>query len=120
MKIAAFAVLAALAAAPAGAQTYDAAKSQQRLNAFQLQIQSDQLQQLQRRNAVGLSQTDPVIQMQAAQRQQSIQQQIDQTTALGQQMQAPRAAPAAISARVQQNGDQIQHLQQAPPIPPGG
>jgi hypothetical protein len=120
MKIAALTVLAALTAVPAGAQTYNPAQSQQRLNQFQLQMQSDQLQQLQRQNAAALPQPDPAAQMQAVQRQQSIQQQIDETNALRQQMQAPQADPGNVNTRLQADGARIQQLQQAPPILPGG
>jgi len=122
MKIPALAVLAALAAVPAGAQTYNPTQSQQRLNQFQLQLQTDQLQQLQRQNAAVLpqAQADPGTQSQAVLRQQAIQQQLDQTNALRQQMQAPQADANTANAPLQQNGDQIQHLQQAPQILPGG
>lgn len=117
-RIAPAVLVLALAATPALAQTYVPGQSQARLNQFQLQMQSDQLQQLQRQNAPGLSSPNPGARMQALQRQQTVQQQLDQTSALAQQMQAPLADPNAVNARLQQNGDQIQQLQPPPAIPP--
>ena len=115
LKIAAIAVIACLAAAgDAGAQTYDPAQSQARSNQFQLQLQADQLQQIQRQNTVGLQQPDPSVQTQALVRQQQIQQQVDANLALQQQALSSQTNPTDTAARVQQNGADIQHLQQAP------
>lgn len=81
-------------------------------NRFQAQLQAEQLQQLQRQNSVNLQQPDPNVRADAAIRQQQIQQQIDQNTALQQRMLAPSANPADIHARIQQDNVQIQQLQQ--------
>jgi hypothetical protein len=93
------------------------AQQQANQNQFQAQLQANQLQQLQRQNSATLPQTDPNLQAQAAARQQQIQQQIDQNNALRQQMLTPGADSADVRARLQQNGAQIQQLQQTPPIP---
>lgn len=90
------------------------------LNRFQSQLQADQLQQLQRQNSVNLQQPDPNARAQAAERQWEIQKQIDQTTALQQQMSTPSANPADVHARLQQNGAQIDQLQQQPVPSPSG
>jgi Spy/CpxP family protein refolding chaperone len=51
-------------------------------------------------------------------RQQQIQQQIDQNTALQQQMLSPQSDPADVNARLKQYDAQIQQLQQQPaPLP---
>jgi hypothetical protein len=116
------ALLIAAVAAPALAQTPGptpdqiVAQQQAALNQFQAQLQVNQLQQLQRRNAAALQQPDPGVQAQAAVRQQQIQQQIDQTTALQQRMAAPDANPSDISSQLRQYDARIQRLQ-APPIP---
>jgi hypothetical protein len=91
------------------------AKQQADLNRFQAQMQSDQLQQLQRQNVPALS--DPNVQTQALIRQQQITQQIDQNTALQQRMNVPNANPSDISSQLQQYGGQIQQLQQQPALP---
>ncbi len=112
------AILAALLATAAQAQTYVPGQAQQRLNDTQLQMQAQQLQQLQRQNAGALSQPDPGARMQALQRQQQIQQQAQDNLALRQQMQAPPFDPANLNARIQANGAAIQQLQQTPPPAP--
>lgn len=117
MKLAAVAMIAALAAAgPGAAQTYQPGQAQARVNQQQLQMQSDQLQLLQRQNTAGLQQPDPGAQMQAQLRQQQIQQQVDANIALQQQLLPPQANPADTSARLQQSGAAIQQLQ-TPNIP---
>ena len=116
MKLPAIAALTLLAATPAAAQTYVPGQSQARNDRLQLQLQQNRLQQLQRQNMPALQSADPGARMQAQVRQQQIQQQTDQTNAVAQQMQAPGADPAAINARLQQNGDDIRSLQ--PPLPP--
>jgi hypothetical protein len=93
-------------------------QQQANLNQFQAQLQANQLQQLQRQNTVALQQPDPTQQAQAAARQQQIQQQIDQNTALRQQMLAPQSNPSDVNSRLQQYDAQIQQLQQQVP-PPG-
>jgi hypothetical protein len=122
-------LLAAAAAAPAvpkvvWAQTPGptpgqiVAQQQASQNQFQAQLQANQLQDLQRQNNAALSSPIPGAQAQAALRQREIQQQIDQNTALQQQMSTPGANPADAKARLQQNGAQIDHLQQTPPPAP--
>ena len=114
----ALALLLAAVAAPAFAQTAGptpgqiVAQQQADQNRFQAQLQANQLQDLQRQNNAAIPQTDPNLQAQAAARQQQIQQQIDQNTALQQQMATPNTNPADVRARLQQNGAQIQQLQQ--------
>jgi hypothetical protein len=88
------------------------------LNRFQAQLQAEQLQQLQRRNSVSLQQADPNARAEAAVRQQQIQQQIDQNTALQQQMRWPGASTADVHARLQQNDVQIRQLEQRQSVPP--
>ena len=117
------ALLMAAAATPALAQVAGptpgeiVAKQQADQNRFQAQLQANQLDQLQRQNTAALPQADPNLQAQAAMRQQQIQQQIDQNNALRQQMGVPGTDSADVRARLQQNGAQIQQLQQQPPIP---
>jgi hypothetical protein len=114
------ALMLAAAAAPALAQVAGptpgqiVAQQQASQNQFQAQLQANQLQDLQRQNRANMLQPDPNLQAQAAARQQRIQQQIDQNTVLQQQMSTPSANPADVKARLQQNGAQIQHLQQTP------
>jgi len=116
------ALLLAVAAAPAVAQVAGptpgqiVAKQQADQNRFQAQLQANQLDQLQRQNRAALPQADPNLQAQAAIRQQQIQQEIDQNNALRQQMNAAGTDASDVRARLQQNGAQIQRLQQQPPI----
>ena len=86
-------------------------------NRFQAQLQANQLQDLQRQNSVPLQQSDPNARAQAAVRQLQIQEQIDQNTALQQQMSTPSASPADVRARLQLNDSQIQQLQQLQSVP---
>ncbi len=88
------------------------AQQQADQNRFQAQLQANQLQQLQRQNTANLPQPNPAVQADAAIRQQQIQQQIDQNTALQQQMSSPSASAADVHARLQQDDAQIQQLQQ--------
>ena len=115
MKIAAAAVLLALAAGSSGlvaqAQTYVPGQAQARINQEQLQIQSNQLQQLQQQNAAGLSRPGAAGQLHAIQRQHDIQQQIDQSDALRQQMNAPDASPGNVGAQLQAGQARIDQLQ---------
>jgi len=114
-------LLFAAAATPALAQvagpTPDQilAKQLANQNQFQAQLQANELDRLQRQNRANLG--DPNRQTEAALRQQQIQQQIDQTDALRQQMLTPGVDPGDVRARLQQNGAQIQQLQQTQPIP---
>ena len=116
-------LLAAAAATPAFAQVAGPSPGQivaQQLatqNQFQAQLQANQLQDLQRQNQAALQQPDPTLQAQAAMRRQQIQQQIDQNNALRQQMLANQADTGDAKARLQQNGAQIQQLQQTQPAP---
>jgi hypothetical protein len=105
-------------ALPALAQTYVPGQAQANLNQFQSQLQASQLQHLQQQNNAALSSPNPGIQAQAQVRQQSLQQQIDQSNALQQQMLSPHANPTDINARLQQNQSQIQPLEQPLPILP--
>jgi hypothetical protein len=124
MKRLAFALLFAAVAAPAVAQVAGptpgqiVSQTQANLNQFQLQLQASQLQQVQRQNTLALQQPDPGVQAQAIARQQQIQQQIDQNTALQQQTLSPQSNPSDINARLLQSDAQIQALrQQAVPLP---
>jgi hypothetical protein len=128
MKHALLALFLAAAAAPALAQTAGPTPgqivSQQQINQnrFQAQLQAEQLQQLQQRNSVTLQHIDPNVRAEAAVRQQQIQQEIDQNTALQQQMRSPASDPADVRERLQLNDVQIQQLQQrqqAAALPPG-
>jgi hypothetical protein len=115
------ALLLAAAASPALAQVAGPTPGQivnQQLinqNRFQAQLQAEQLQQLQRQNSVNLIQPDPSLKAEAAVRQQQIEQQIDQNSALQQQMARPDANPADVRARLQQNNALIQQLRQTQP-----
>lgn len=93
------------------------AQQQANQNQFQAQLQANQLQQLQRQNSAALQQPDPNAQAQAAARQLQIQQQIDQNTALQQQLSRPDSNAADVRARLQQNGADIQQLQQGQAAP---
>ena len=124
MKRFAFAFLLAAAAPPALAQTAGptpgqiVSQTQANLNRFQLQLQANQLQQMQRQNTLSLQQPDFGVQAQAMARQQQIQQQIDQNVALQQQTLSPQSNPSDVNARLQQYDAQIQSLQrQAVPQP---
>jgi hypothetical protein len=117
-------LLLAATAAPALAQTAGptpgqiVSQQQANLNRFQLQLQASQLQQMQRQNTVGLQQPDPAVQSRAIIRQQQIQQQIDQNTALQQQTLSPQSNPSDVNARLQQYNAQIEQLQRQPvPLP---
>jgi hypothetical protein len=122
MKRVVLAMLSAAVATPVLAQVAGptpgqiVAQQQANQNQFQAQLQANQLQDLQRQNTANLQQPDPNLQAQAQIRQQQIQQQIDQNNALRQQMSTPEANPNDVKARLQQNGAQIQQLQQ-PPTP---
>lgn len=100
---------AVLNAGAAQAQTYDPAASQARLNQMQLDLQSSQLQQLQRRNDQALQQGDP----QAAANRLQLQHQADQLDALRQQ--APVSSPSSITAQLQASGAAIEQLRTLPP-----
>jgi len=120
----ALALLLAASVGPALAQTAGptpgeiVAQQQANLNRFQLQLQANQLQQLQRQNAAALQQPDPTVQAQAMARRRQIQQQIDQNSALQQQTQWPQSNPTDVGARLQQYDAQIESLRrQAIPIP---
>ena len=89
MRLPALVLLAALSTGAARAQTYDPAKSQQRLNQEQLDIQSQQLQQLQRQNNEALQQPDPGVRAQAAATRLQIQRQTDAVNALRQLRDCP-------------------------------
>jgi hypothetical protein len=117
--------LSALLATPALAQTYDftpapgggtagLAQTQANLNQMQAQLQASQLQAMQRQNTLGLQTPDPGAQAQALAQRQQIQRQIDQNTALQQQMLSPSANPRAIGDRLRQSGAEIQQMQAAP------
>jgi hypothetical protein len=93
------------------------AKQQADQNRFQAQLQANQLQDLKRQNDVARQLPDPNLQAEAAVRARDIQQQIDQNTALRQQMQTPSASPADVKARLQQDDARIQQLQQQVPLP---
>jgi hypothetical protein len=116
----ALAVLLSLAAAPpALAQVAGptpgqiVAQQQANQNRFQAQMQANQLQDLKQRNTVELqNQVDPNLQAESAVRRQQIQQQIDENTALQQQMSSPGSNPADAQARLQHGDVQIQQLQQ--------
>jgi hypothetical protein len=114
------AVAAAALAGAAHAQTYNPAKSQQRINQEQLDIQSQQLVQLQRQNNQALQQSDPAIRAQAAGTRLQIQQQTDAASALRQQMLSTSASPSSLSAQLQASGAAIQQLQTQAPIPAPG
>jgi hypothetical protein len=112
---------------PALAQTYDftpapgggtvgLAQTQANLNQMQVQLQASQLQAMQRQTTLGPQTSDPGVQAQAMIRRQQIQQQIDQNTALQQQMLSPYADPRAVGERLRQSGAEIQQLQ-APAVP---
>ena len=103
-------------ATPALAQTYVPGQAQANLNRFQAQLQASQLQHLQQQNSAAMASPNPGVQAQALVRHQQIQQQIDQSNAVQQQMLSPGANPADLNARLQQSGSQIQQLQQ--PLPP--
>jgi hypothetical protein len=107
MNLAPFALVVALTAGAAQAQTYDPGQAQQRLNQEQLDIQSQQLQQARRRNTQALQQPDAATRARAAAAQQQIRQQSETVTALRQQMLSPSASPAAINAQIQANGARI-------------
>lgn len=117
MRLPALVLLAALSAGAAHAQTYNSAKSQQRLNQEQLDIQSQQLQQLQRQNNQALQQPDPGVRAQAAETQLQIQRQTEAVNALRQQMLSTSAAPSSLSAQLQASGAAIQQLQTQVPFP---
>jgi hypothetical protein len=93
------------------------AKQQADQNRFQAQLQANQLQDLKRQNDVARQLPDPSLQAEAAARARDIQQQIDQNTALRQQMQTPSANPADVKARLQQDDARIQQLQQQQQVP---
>jgi hypothetical protein len=120
MRLPALVLLAALSAGAAHAQTYDPAKSQQRINQEQLDIQGQQLLQLQRQNNQALQQSDPAIRAQAAGTQLQIQHQTDAANALRQQMLSPSAAPSSLSVQLQASGVAIQQLQTQAPLPVPG
>jgi hypothetical protein len=92
-------------------------QQQANLNRFQAQLQADQLQDLQRQNSVNLQQSDPNARADAAVRNWEIQKQIDQNTALRQQMAAPGVDPTDVHARIQLDGARIQQLRQQAPLP---
>jgi hypothetical protein len=123
MNRAVLALLLAASAPPALAQTAGptpgqiVSQQQANLNRFQAQLQADQLQQLQRQNSVNLQQPDPNARADAAVRNWEIQKQIDQNTALRQQMAAPGVDPADIHARIQLDAARIQQLEQQAPLP---
>ena len=106
-------VLSLLTAGGAAAQTYDPAQTQRMLNQQQLDIQSQQLQQLQLQTNQGLQRADPAAAMQAAQAQLRINQQTADLQAA--RMQALSADPADIDARLQQSGAAIQQIRPPPP-----
>jgi hypothetical protein len=110
-------LLAALSAGAAHAQTYDPAKSQQRLNQEQLDIQGQQLQQLQRQNNQALQQPDPAIRAQAAGTRLQIEHETDAANAQRQQMLSRSASPSGLSAQLQASGAAIQQLQTQAPLP---
>jgi hypothetical protein len=118
LRLASLVLAAAILAGPALAQTPGPTPgqivNQQQINQnrFQAQLQAAQLQQLQRQNSVPLQQADPNVRAEAAVRQQQIQQQIDQNTALQQQMRAPGTDPADVRERLQSDDVQIRQLQQ--------
>lgn len=108
----------ALAQTPGPTPGEIVAQQQARLNHFELQLQANQLQQLQRQNIQALSQADPGVQAQALIRQNQIQRQIDHTMALAHEAASPVANPADVNAGLQQNGIEIQQLQRQPvPLP---
>jgi hypothetical protein len=109
-------LLAALSAGAAHAQTYDPAKSQQRINQEQLDIQSQQLQQLQRQNNQALQQSDPAGRAQAAGTRLRIEHQTDAANALRQQILSASAEPSSLSAQLQASGAAIQQLQAQAPL----
>jgi hypothetical protein len=116
-------LIAAAVAAPALAQVAGptpgqiVAQQQANQNQFQAQLQANQLQDLQRQNNAAITSPNPGAQALATVRQQQIQQEIDQNTALQQRMSSPAANADDTKARLQQNGAEIQHLQQTQPIP---
>lgn len=107
------ALLLALTAGAASAQTYDPLKTQQMLNQEQIDLQSQRLLQLQRRTNAGLEQPDPSIRMQAAQAQLQINRQAAELNAA--RMQAPSADPSDLNVRLQASGAAIGRIQ--PPAP---
>jgi TolA-binding protein len=113
-RLIASALFVSLAAGAAEAQTYVPGQTQQMLNQEQLDIQSQQLQQLQRQNNQALQQADPAVRMQAAQAQMQINRQTAETNAA--RMQAPSADPADLNARLQANSAAIQQIR--PPVAP--
>jgi hypothetical protein len=94
------------------------AQQQANLNRFQAQLQANQLSQLRRRNDAALASPDPDVQVQALVRRQRIQQQIDQNTALQQQMLRPGSNPSDLTSRLQQYQAQIQQLERQPAAAP--
>lgn len=103
------ALLLVLTTAAAHAQTYVPGQTQQMLNQEQLDIQSQRLQQLQRRASQGLAQPDPAIRMQAAEAQLQINRQSADVNAA--RMQAPFADPADLNARLQASGAAIRRIE---------
>jgi hypothetical protein len=116
---AAASALPGLALAQTAGPTPDQIVRQQQINQnrFQAQLQADQLQDLQRRNSTNLQQSDPNARADAAVRNWEIQKQIDQNTALRQQMAAPGVDPADVHARIQLDNAKIQQLEQQQPVP---
>ncbi len=100
----------ALAAGGARAQTYDPAVTQRMLNQQQLDIQSQQLQQLRLQANAAPLQPDPAAAMRAAQTQMQINQLDAELNAQRAQVLTPSANPADLSARLQASGAAIQAI----------
>jgi TolA-binding protein len=95
----------------AQAQTYDPIQAQQRLNQMQLDVQSQQLHQLQRRNDAALQQGDPGQRADAAAERLQLHRQADDLSAARQQMVSPGANPSDIGNQLQISGDRLRRLQ---------
>ncbi len=117
MKARLLAIALLAAAGAAQAQTYTPGMTQQMLNQEQMNIQSQQLQQLQRQNSQALQGADPAARAQAAGTQLQIQQQTDTLNAARQQQLNGAANPSDLNAQLQASGVAIQRLQTQAPIP---
>jgi TolA-binding protein len=94
----------------ASAQTYVPSQMQQMLNQQQIDIQSQQLQQLQRQTNQAFQQADPLAVAQAAQAQMQINQQTAVLNAARLQALTPGANPADLNAQLQAGSTAIQHI----------
>ena len=104
------ALVLSFAASAASAQTYVPGQTQQMLNQQQIDIQSQQLQQLQRQTNQAFQQADPSAVAQAAQAQMQINQQTAALNAARMQALTPGANPSDLNTQLQAGGAAIQQI----------